>query len=475
MRAAIYLRVSSAAQAGAGHVSLEVQRETCERYCSARGWSVVATDVDTESGSKITREGYQRVLELARAGAIDAIVIFHSSRFGRDTVEFLQRWKELKTLDVALHSTSEDLSSYVISGIFALLAENEARVLASRVSPAKRHKASQGYWLGHAPFGTVNDKGILRPGPLFDLVRLAFELTADGVPSREVNRRLNAALAPSWLHLTTVRKMLRNPVYVGRVVWDGVDVTARWAPMIDPDLFERAGARMTRRYRERAALSPSYPFWIVGLAHCARCGTRMHPKVHARRWGTQYAYLLCGHQDKATVKRGCRPEHFLIDDVQAYVIAQLERLTTDRDGLEEMLDEISASRAGVDSERQARIDGLVAERRRLEARLQAAKAAHLDAPLTFTIADVKSVEAAVRDNVAAIDRELAEPAPASDVDIDELRCFFSTSAWLDGRDVDPAGFRGFLQRIIERVDVIDRGEYAITWRPVLAAVLAPSN
>lgn len=470
-RAAIYCRVSSAEQAGEQHVSLEVQQQRCRAYVAQHGWSLVTVETDTESGLKATRVGYQRVIELARSGAVDVVVVMAASRFGRKASEVLVRVEELRGLGVELVSTAEDLTSFLMLGIQAVLNEEESRRLSERVGPAKRLKASKGYWLGHAPFGTVNVKGVLEPGPHFDLVRLAFQLAADGVALREINRRLNAALAPRSLHLTTVRKMLHNVAYIGRVRWDDVDAPALWDAMIDPALFDTAIARQTRRYRERAPLSTSYPFWLVGLAVCGRCGHRMHPKIHVKRWGTQYAYLICGLQDSVAVRRGCHGTHYLIDDAQAWVLDQVRALQLDRASAEQLVDRIAGAEDAQSVEFSRRRGNLQAERNRLTARLQAAKAAHLDAPLTFTIADVKQVEAAVRDNIQAIDRELARPAPPPSRDAEELRAFLLDAAWLDLADTDPTAFRDLLRRYVQRIVIRDRGDYAIEWRRCISETL----
>jgi len=470
-RAVIYCRVSSAEQAGEAHFSLQVQEQRCRAYVEQHGWILAGMESDADSGLKTSRPGYQRLLQRARLGEIDAVVVYQASRFGRDSIEVLTRARELRELNIELVSTAEDLSSFLMLGIQAILNEEESRRLSARVGPAKRLRASQGYWLGHAPFGTVNVKGVLEPGPKFDLLRLAFRLAADGTAMREINRRINAAIAPDYIGLSTVKKMLRNQIYVGRVVWDGVDAEARWPALIDPDLFRRAGERMTLMYRQRARLSLSYPFWLVGLAYCGRCGAKMHPKIYVKTWGKRYAYVMCGAVDNVTVNRGCHQSHYQLEQIQDWTIGQLDELQ--QHGHDDLLGAIDRAASAASYERQLRIDALRQERSRLEGRLQAAKAAHLDAPDVFTVGDVRQVERAVRDNFAAIDRELALPAPAPGIDIADLRRFLDGREWLEARHTAPAEFRAFLQRFIDRIDVHGRGEYSISWRPALSVILDP--
>src|SRR3954471_13391149 len=116
-RAIIYCRVSSVEQAGADHVSLQVQEQRCREYVDQHGWSLVALESDNESGLRPSRPGYQRVLAMVRAGAVDVVVVHAASRFGRKASEVLVRTEELRELGVELVSTAEDLSSFLMLGI----------------------------------------------------------------------------------------------------------------------------------------------------------------------------------------------------------------------------------------------------------------------------------------------------------------------------------------------------------------------
>lgn len=472
-RCAIYVRVSSIEQGTDQHVSLQVQEDRCRAYVAQHGWSLVTVETDMESGLTSKRAAYQRIVQLARDNSIDVIVVAAASRFGRKASEVLIRTEELRELGVDVVSTSEDLTSFLMLGIQAVLNEEESRRLSARVAPAKRLKASQGYWLGHAPFGTINTKGSLSAGPHFDLVRLAFELAADGVAMREIARRLNASLAPRMIHLSTVKKMLRNPAYIGRVHWDGLEADGRWDPLIDMDLFERAGAKLTRRYQERAPLSMLYPFWIVGLAFCGQCGSRMHPKIHVKKWGTQYAYLVCGRQNHVTATRGCHGAHYLIDPIQHWALGEISAVSMDGD-VDDFMRWIERRLSEGDDAHSERRATLQTERARLVARIQKAKSGYLDGALDA--ADVKQVELTVRDTIAAIDSEMAHSvAPARAIDTADVRRFFSDRRWLELADSDPAAFRDMLRMYVQRVVVSGRGSYSIEWAPALRALIPTST
>ena len=161
--AALYLRVSSDGQAADDRASLPVQEAACRALAERRGFAIVAMETDTESAyvNSASRQGYQRILTLARGGAIKHVVVYQFTRFGRDAAEALYRLKELKQLGVTLHSTMEDLTNSLLTGFLAVMAEDESKRISDRVRPAKRFKTAQGYFQGsRAPLGTVTEKGI---------------------------------------------------------------------------------------------------------------------------------------------------------------------------------------------------------------------------------------------------------------------------------------------------------------------------
>src|SRR5579871_6581371 len=100
--AAGYVRVSSERQAGG--YSPEVQREAIRRMAAQEGYALTLVEEDHERGSKITRVGYQKIIESVRAGTIHAVIVFMFDRWGRDSAEWLTRVREFERLGVPIIS-----------------------------------------------------------------------------------------------------------------------------------------------------------------------------------------------------------------------------------------------------------------------------------------------------------------------------------------------------------------------------------
>lgn len=473
-RAAIYLRVSSKAQAGEDRASLPVQIAECTAYCARHGWQVVMTAEDHESGKIVSREGYQRLLELARTGLVEHIVVYSSSRLGRRSSERIYRRDELEDMGIQLHSCTDNIEDKLSHDLLAVIDDNELRRIQKRVGPAKRYKAEQGYYVGgKLPFGLEREKtkqgSILKPGPRFDIVRLAFQLAAGGTSLAEITRRVNALLSPQVMDRTSVRDMLLNRHYTGRNLWLELDVAARWEPMIDPDLYAAANRALRRRYHQRVRISAEHPSWLLGLAHCGHCGARM---VSAQKvvGGKLYPYMICGKYHRGDRTTGCSArQNVNVQLAQAFVLEYLDGWRLAQGSTVERIEAFSASRR---ADIEAKLQLLRAEKGRLRERVRRAQADRLDDPASFSLADVAEIRRGAEDAIAAHDEELLalERSLDSTDAYEGLQRLLQDAAWLDNAGSKPEAFHRFVQHFIDRVDVYGRGRYEVKLQPALEAV-----
>ena len=83
VKAALYARVSSRAQAEEDKVSIGEQIAEMESYCERHGYQVARRYQDVGSGSTKRRPDFQRMLGDAREGLFDVIVCWKSDRLSR--------------------------------------------------------------------------------------------------------------------------------------------------------------------------------------------------------------------------------------------------------------------------------------------------------------------------------------------------------------------------------------------------------
>lgn len=463
-RAACYLRVSTTEQGSDQHVSLPVQEARCRAYVEQHGWSLIAVETDMESGLRPQRPGYNRVLQLAREGHIDVVVVMAASRWGRDAAEVLTRAKELADLKVELASCSEDLSSFLMLGLQAVLNQEESRRLSARIVPAKRFKVSQGYNQAHAPFGTVSDKGILKPGPDYELLQNIFRWYIEGASLRELTRRVNALITPRSLVYETIRKILINESYIGILHWRGETFPALWEPLIDVEIFRKAGEKLRSKYHTRTRLHAlDKPYWILGLAHCAWCGKvlsfkRSH-RVYRGQFRYTYDFLFCATGKKfglycpGSTTKQIRP-------LQDWVVSQLRQFSLS--DIDRVVAEVEQYEQGEQQRLESHREAVSAEITRLQSRIQRAEQGYLDG--LWGADRVLSIKAGLDDQIYALQRELgAIEAHRPTSDMQGLRSFFETDDWLEGADRAPEEFRELLRGLVSRVIVKTRDEYEIEY------------
>ncbi|GAA1962820.1 recombinase family protein [Nocardioides panacihumi] len=294
-RAAIYCRISrDAEQEGLG---VARQEEDCRALVAREGWTLVEppyvdNDISASTLSKKARPAYDAMLAAARDGGVDVIVAYANSRLTRRPLELedlITLHEQHGTLLHTVASGDDDLSTAsgrMVARIKASVDAHEAEVTAERLRRAFLQKAQRGAPnQGTRPFGWGDDKVALHPKEA-TLLRRAIQDVIDGVPTREVARRWNAAgvtttRGKAWNH-TAVRQVLRNPRLAGwrthqkQVARDasGERVRGVWAPMVDQATFDALQAALDGR-RPRARVG-GQRYLLSGIARCGVCGGGMH-------------------------------------------------------------------------------------------------------------------------------------------------------------------------------------------------------
>ena len=150
IRAALYARVSTTDQ------NLENQLPPLRNYVKARGWKKTHELTDQASGASNKRPGLERVLRLARARQIDAIVVYRLDRFGRSTRELINAWAELEELGVRFVSLTEQMdfgspAGKVMFSVISAMAEFERDLIRERVKRGMDRARANGTHVGRPP------------------------------------------------------------------------------------------------------------------------------------------------------------------------------------------------------------------------------------------------------------------------------------------------------------------------------------
>jgi len=147
-KVAIYCRVSTTDQ------SCQRQERDLQEYATKAGYEVVGVWKESISGTGFNRIERQKVLELAQARYIDAILVTEMTRWGRSTIDLIQTLQELHAWGVSLIAQTGiqfDLATpqgRLIAGLMATLAEFERDLVRERVRSGIAAAKARGQKLG---------------------------------------------------------------------------------------------------------------------------------------------------------------------------------------------------------------------------------------------------------------------------------------------------------------------------------------
>ena len=157
-RAALYCRVSTRDQ------SCERQERDLTAFAARAGYEVVAVHKEVASGARHDRRERARVLALAQAREVDAVLVTELSRWGRSTADLLATLRELEARRVSLVALSGmtfDLATphgRMMATLLAGIAEFERELTAERVRSGLAAARARGKVLGRRPGQRPSDR-----------------------------------------------------------------------------------------------------------------------------------------------------------------------------------------------------------------------------------------------------------------------------------------------------------------------------
>ena len=309
MQAVIYCRVSTKEQVE--NLSLSTQKKACEEYCRREGWEVAQVFVEEgESAKTADRTELQRMLAYCREHkkAVGVVVVYNLSRFSRNTADHHALRGMFAGLGIVLKSATEPLddspTGRFMESVFSAIAQLDNDVKADRTRAGMRAALELGRWTWQPPFGYARGE---RGGPSMvanpehaAALRAAFSDFAGGMDAPEVLQCLKArgfGARRGGVHtLKSLGRMLRNPLYAGRVEmpeW-GISRIGDFEPLVSETIFDRVQARLNGRDGHRVPHAKDHPdFPLRRFVRCGRCEAQGLTACWVRGRGGRYAYYHC--------------------------------------------------------------------------------------------------------------------------------------------------------------------------------------
>jgi site-specific DNA recombinase len=307
-RAAVYARISDDREGRAAGVERQVPdgKAQAERL----GWTLhpehpvyIDNDISASTRSRKRRPAYDALMAAVRAGEVDGIVYYSTSRLTRRPREFEDVIQLVEETGVKLAAvTSGDVNLTTADGrmMARWMAAGDAAEperIGERVSRAfvQRREAGKPHATGLRPFGFETGGEIVRPDEA-DVIRLGCKILVDGGSLGDVmkawnERGITTTTGKRWSRVL-VRKALIRPRIAGLVAHDPqwAKDGAKGEPVLTPGDFEAivdeptwraVKAAISDRSRLVQARYGGREHLLSGFVWCGLCGNRM--KVSARR------------------------------------------------------------------------------------------------------------------------------------------------------------------------------------------------
>lgn len=342
-----YLRLSNEEAAEGESSSIKNQRMIIQDYCDRNGILLARVFVDDGwSGGNFDRPAFQEMIALLDQGKANVVITKDLSRLGRDMREasyYAEQYfpeRGIRYLTVADNFDTEQEN--IMAPFQFAMNEVYLRDGSRKVKEVLKAKREKGLYCACAPYGYIKDprnKNRLVPDEVTaPVVQRIFDAAARGDSSRKIALDLNdegvipplkykvlyqgnfsedgAARASDLWNYTTVKRILKNSVYLGHTLLGKTKKASvkskkklqvpkdQWAitedthePLISQELFDLAQFNLGRgsfHYRQYDHVRRSI---FSGIVFCAKCGHALCSCGTVYKGEREkYWYLSCNRQ-----------------------------------------------------------------------------------------------------------------------------------------------------------------------------------
>lgn len=369
-RVAAYARVSSAKDAMLHSLAAQVSYYSTLIQSHA-DWTYCGVYSDEGlTGTKVTREGFIRLMADCRSGKIDLVIVKSVSRFARNTVALLEAVRELKLLGIGVFFEEQNINSLTSTGelmltLLASFAQEESLSTSENMKWRIKKNFEEGKpWYGRM-LGYRYDKGVYKVVPEEAvIVKRIFEeylsgkggvaimngLNKDGIPSPFGNKWCKTAIMKILRQYTYTGNLLLQRYFVNNHLEKKVLINNGEKPMyhvensheaiIPMEMFTEVQALIALRqehYGKPGGTKNTYP--LSGKIECSNCGKNYRRKTTAT--GIVWACATYSYQGKEACPSKQIPEDQILAAVKEvlgvseitaeFLDAKVEKIIADHD------------------------------------------------------------------------------------------------------------------------------------------------
>ena len=344
--AGLYFRLSQEDERQGESASIDNQRTILRKYAEEHGFEIHDEYIDDGiSGTTFQRPEVQRLLDDAKTGVINTIIVKDLSRFGRNYIEVGQYTDyvfpafgiRFIAIQDNVDTENRDSGTMEMMPIMNVFNEWHAANTSKKIRAVWKAKAKEGVFHGKKATygyikGTNEKRTFIIDEEVAPIVKRIFELYASGVCPKKISEILNGEGVPSpgqyafeklghkgkagdrrlWGQIT-ISAMLKNMVYIGHMPqlrstsisyknhkrynkdkseWTIVYNTHE--PIISQELWDKVRER-EKSVAQGRKTKTGYTPPLSGFAYCADCGCKLKMSGTWEKGHKKYVYSYnCG-------------------------------------------------------------------------------------------------------------------------------------------------------------------------------------
>ncbi len=349
-RALLYLRVSTSKQDIDGY-SIPLQKERLISYCKAKDYIVAGVYVDAGySGANTNRPGLTNLIGAVEAKKGDVVLVMKMDRLSRSQRDMMALLEDVfEPNGVSFVSMQESFDTGTVYGkamlgILSVFSQMERSVIVERTMMGRQGRAQEGYFHGGGtePIGyDYIDGELVINEEEAKQVRRVYRFYSMGYSVTEISRRMEGYKTKhgDWSHTSTIGNVLDNPLYAGKIHFDGVLSFGKHDPIVPLDIDSKVKARRERlRVLEAAGDSN---FLLTGIIYCQNCGARYFPNKRPNGKVVYSCHSRAKKNKKMVKDPTCKAPHIPIEELDTIIKKEVLRLAKNP----KLVDEIIKKRA----------------------------------------------------------------------------------------------------------------------------------
>ena len=373
--AGLYYRLSQEDERQGESVSIDNQRTILRKYAEERGFTIHDEYIDDGvSGTTFQRPEVQRLLDDAKTGVINTIIVKDLSRFGRNYIEVGQYVDyvfpafgiRFIAIQDNVDTENRDSGAMEMMPIMNVFNEWHAANTSKKIRAVLKSNAREGkYHARKAPYGYVKSD-TEKKTPIVDeeaaaVVKRIFEMRASGLSPHKIADKLNEDKIPNpskysfdkygivgkrnhfnlWA-FCAVNSILRNPTYLGHMAqqrWGSVSYKnhkrykkdeSEWIvvknthePIITQELWDKV-REVEKSVAQGRKTKRGYTHPLSGFLFCADCGGKMKLN-YINQDGKLYFNFNCGNHLRLG-KSYCFSHFIRAKDIEAIVLDDIQTM-----------------------------------------------------------------------------------------------------------------------------------------------------